>query len=55
MYFISDDAVGLVLPGQEQAHALRVYNTQGNMEFETEFDLDYGTLKLFRRQYINLQ
>ena len=43
--FYSDDAVGLVLPGQEQAHALRVYNTQGNMEFETEFDLDYGTLK----------
>ena len=43
--FYSDDAVGVVLPGQEQEHVLRVYDTQGNLEFETGFDLDYQTLK----------
>ena len=43
--FYAGDAVGLVLPGQEQQHLLRVYDLQGGMEFETGFDMDYRTLK----------
>lgn len=43
--FYSDDAAGLVFPGQEQEYSLCVYNTQGDLEFETEFDLEYQNLK----------
>ncbi len=43
--FHSDRCIGLVVEGEEHKYALRVYNTQGELEFETEFDLDYQTLK----------
>lgn len=43
--FSSGESIGLVLEGQEQKYALQVYNTEGRMEFETEFDMDYTTLK----------
>ncbi len=43
--FYSGKEIGLVMEGQEKRYALRVYNTQGKMEFETEFDMEYSTLK----------
>ncbi len=43
--FYSDSQAGLVLEGEEQEYALQVYDTQGRLEFETEFELEYTTLK----------
>lgn len=43
--FYSDKEIGLVLDGQEQEYALQVYDTSGKLEFETEFDMEYRTLK----------
>lgn len=43
--FYSDKYTGVVLEGNEAPYALQVYNTQGKMEFETEFDLEYRSLK----------
>lgn len=43
--FCSEKEIGLIMEGQEQKYALRVYNTQGDQEFETEFDLEYSSLK----------
>jgi cell division protein FtsL len=43
--FYSDEQVGLILEGEEQKYAIRVYDQQGHQEFETEFDMDYQTLK----------
>lgn len=43
--FYSRDRIGLVVEGKELAHALQVYDTDGKLVFETEFDLDYRTLK----------
>lgn len=43
--FHSDKYIGLVLEGTEETYALQVYDLQGRMEFETEFDLEYSSLK----------
>lgn len=43
--FYSDKYIGIVLEGTEKAYALRVYDVQGRMAFETEFDLEYSSLK----------
>lgn len=43
--FYSDSALGLILEGEEKNYALQVYDIQGKLEFETEFDQDYRTLK----------
>lgn len=43
--FHSDQYIGLVLKGSEEAYALQVYDTQGKMKFETEFSLEYSSLK----------
>lgn len=43
--FSSERYIGLVMDGEEQAHALQVYDMQGNLQFETEFDMEYRTLK----------
>lgn len=43
--FYSDSAVGLVLDGEEESYALQVYDVQGRLRFETEFDQEYRTLK----------
>lgn len=43
--FYSEEYVGLILPGEEERYALQVYNMRGNLLFDTEFDLDYTTLK----------
>ena len=43
--FYSDKYIGLVLEGSQKTYALQVYNTQGRTEFETEFDLEYQSLK----------
>lgn len=43
--FHSDRCIGLVMDGEEQAYALQVYDLQGNLQFETEFDMEYRTLK----------
>jgi hypothetical protein len=43
--FYSDEELGLILEGEEQRYAIRVYDQQGRQKFETEFDMDYQTLK----------
>lgn len=43
--FYSQEYVGLILPGEEARYALQVYNMQGKLLFDTEFDLEYTTLK----------
>lgn len=43
--FYSDQYIGIVLEGNEETYALQVYDVQGRMKFETEFSLDYSTLK----------
>lgn len=43
--FSSEKGIGLVLEGTEEEYALQFYNVQGKLEFETEFDMDYQTLK----------
>lgn len=43
--FHSDKYIGLVLEGTEETYALQVYDLQGRMEFETEFSLEYSSLK----------
>lgn len=43
--FYSDSALGVILKGQEKKYALQVYDIEGKLEFETEFDQDYQTLK----------
>lgn len=43
--FHSDQYIGLVLKGSEETYALQVYDTQGKMKFETEFSLEYSSLK----------
>ncbi len=43
--FYSQDKIGLVLEGEEQAYRLQVYDLVGKLMFDTEFDLDYRTLK----------
>lgn len=43
--FHSQKGIGIVTEGAEQAYALHVYDVQGNLQFETEFDMDYQTLK----------
>lgn len=43
--FYSDKYIGLVLEGTEEPYALQVYDAQGRMEFETEFSLEYSSLK----------
>lgn len=43
--FYSGEEAGLVVAGQEQAYALRVYNVQGKLEFEKEFEMEYSSLK----------
>lgn len=49
--FHSEKYVGLVMEGEEQEYALQVYNVQGELQFDTEFELDYQTLK-FSGDYI---
>ncbi|MBS6397729.1 MAG: hypothetical protein KH452_11365 [Clostridiales bacterium] len=41
----SDGGIGLIVEGKEQKYALQVYDTQGNLEFETEFEQEYRELK----------
>lgn len=43
--FHSEKYIGIVMEGEEQNYALQVYDTQGSLQFETEFELDYQTLK----------
>lgn len=43
--FSSDEYLGVVLEGVEKNYALQVYTIRGNLQFETEFDQDYTTLK----------
>lgn len=43
--FYSSENIGVVVEGEELPYALQVYDLQGKMKFETEFDLDYRTLK----------
>lgn len=43
--FHSERQIGLVTEGTEQDYCLQVYDNQGNLQFETEFDLEYQTLK----------
>lgn len=43
--FYSQDKIGLVLKGEGQAYQLQTYDLSGKLMFETEFDLDYRTLK----------
>lgn len=43
--FYSDEEVGIVSEGQEQEYDLQVYDTSGKLQFETEFSLEYQTLK----------
>ena len=49
--FHSDKNVGLVVEGEEKKYALQVYDVLGNLQAETEFDMDYQTLK-FSGEYI---
>ncbi len=49
--FHSEKYIGIVMEGEEQNYALQVYDTQGSLQFETEFELDYQTLK-FSGDYI---
>jgi hypothetical protein len=50
--FYSEDEIGLVLEGQEKAYSLQVYDVQGKLQFETEFDLDYQTLKFSKNKIL---
>lgn len=50
--FYSEDKIGLVFEGQEQKYALQVYDLQGKLEFETEFDLEYRTLKFSKENIL---
>lgn len=43
--FHSDEYIGLILEGNEETYALQVYDVQGRMKFETEFSLEYSSLK----------
>lgn len=43
--FSSEKGIGLVIEGTEQEYALQFYNVQGKLEFETEFDMEYNSLK----------
>lgn len=43
--FHSEKYIGLVVAGDEEPYALQVYDVQGNLQSETEFDMDYQTLK----------
>lgn len=43
--FYSQDKIGLVLKGEGQTYQLQTYDLAGKLMFETEFDLDYRTLK----------
>lgn len=43
--FYSQDKIGLVLKGEEQAYRLQTYDLTGKLMFEAEFDLDYRMLK----------
>ena len=43
--FYSSQYLGIVQRQEEQGYLLRVYNTQGQMEFEAPFDMDYTALK----------
>ena len=43
--FCSEGKIGLVFEGEEEEYALQVYDAQGRRQFETEFGLDYQTLK----------
>lgn len=43
--FYSDEEIGIVLEGQEQEYKLQVYDSGGKLQLETEFDLEYQTLK----------
>lgn len=43
--FYSEDYIGVVLEGTEQEYLLQVYNVQGKLAFETEFDMEYSSLK----------
>lgn len=43
--FYSDQYIGLVTDGEEQEYALLVYDVQGKLRFETEFAMEYQTLK----------
>lgn len=43
--FHSEKYIGLVLEGEEEDYMLQVYDVQGHVQFETEFSLDYHTLK----------
>ncbi len=43
--FYSDHSIGMVVEGVEEKYALQVYDVQGKLSFETEFDMEYQTLK----------
>lgn len=43
--FYSKEYIGLVLEGTEQEYLLQVYDPQGKLVFETEFDMEYSSLK----------
>ena len=43
--FYSAKYLGIVHEQEEQGYLLRVYNVQGQLEFETSFDMEYTTLK----------
>lgn len=43
--FYSSTLIGLVVEGEEEKYALQVYDIQGKLKFETEFTMDYKTLK----------
>lgn len=43
--FSSEKGIGLVLEGTEKDYALQFYDVQGKLEFETEFDMEYQSLK----------
>ncbi len=43
--FHSETYIGLVLESEEEGYALQVYDVQGNLQFESVFDLDYRVLK----------
>lgn len=43
--FYSTKYLGIVQEQEEQGYLLRVYNVQGQLEFETPFSLEYTTLK----------
>ncbi len=43
--FHSEEYIGLVLEGEEEEYLLQVYDLQGHLQFETEFGMEYQTLK----------